>query len=105
MLRGRLICVIGTTPKRGDVGVVLGKPKTGVLVALNAETLNWIWWPSRMTNARVRLASNCGAEWRRMFGLRTGVTRKVSGGRCTQSCLEVLNQWSSVWPLLSFGSQ
>jgi hypothetical protein len=34
VLLGRFACVVGTTPKSGEVGVVLGKPKVGVFVAL-----------------------------------------------------------------------
>src|SRR5258708_5284062 len=103
MLRGLLICVIGTTPNSGDAGSVVGNPKIGVFDRLYAVTLNWNLCPSLIKKSRFNARSSWGAVWRRMLGLRNGAVRWVLGGRCTQMSLEVSNQWSSVCPLSSLG--
>src|SRR5262245_18996400 len=95
-LRGRLIWVIFTTPNSGDAGSVTGAPKMGVFVTLNADILNWTRCRSPILKVRNRLALNCGAVLRRIFGLRNGSTRSVSGGRCIQMLFEVSNHFSRV---------
>ena len=61
MARGRLICVIGTTPNSGDAGLSFGEPKIGVLVRLNADALNSNFCRSATANVRITLVLNCGA--------------------------------------------
>src|SRR5262245_49041109 len=103
MLRGLLICVIGTTPNSGEAGSVVGNPKMGVFVRLYAETLNWSLCPSLIRKSRFSDASTCGAVCRRIFGLRSGAVRCVLGGRCTQISFDVSNQRFRVCPLSSLG--
>ena len=104
MLRGRFLCVIGTTPKMFEDGLVFGALKIGVLLTLNAETLNWNRCPSWIWKLRIRVTSACGAECVRMVELRILAVRNVSEGRTTQMEGDVSNQWFSVCPLESFGS-
>src|SRR5437667_11231304 len=104
MLLGKFLCVFGTTPNNGDEGDVLGLSNKGVFIALNADARNSNRCFSFTRNSRITERSICGAEWRRIPGLRSLAVRSVSEGRCTQMAANVSNQWLRLCPPASFGS-
>ena len=56
-----------------------------------------------MRKLRFKAKSIVGAVWRRIFGLRSGVVRSVSAGRCRQIERDVSNHFSKVSLPVSLG--